>query len=94
MTTFVWDKAKELQNILKHGVDFETAKQAFQDVNRRIMHDTRHSSEEMRFFCFGKIAGKILTIRFTYRENDIRIIGAGYWRKGEIFYEEKKKDRP
>jgi predicted RNA binding protein YcfA (HicA-like mRNA interferase family) len=29
----------------------------------------------------------ILTVRFTYRKNKIRIIGAGYWRKGKEIYE-------
>lgn len=33
----------------------------------------------------------ILTVRFIYRENKIRIIGAGYWRKGKKTYEEKNK---
>ena len=31
---------------------------------------------------------KILTVRFTYREHLIRIIGAGYWRRGKKAYEE------
>lgn len=33
----------------------------------------------------------ILTVRFIYRENNIRIIGAGYWRKGKKIYEEKNQ---
>lgn len=90
MIRFLWDTQKETENILKHGVDFETAQLAFQDAHRRILHDSRHSREEERFFCFGKVAGKVLTVRFTYRGGDIRIIGAGYWRKGETVYEKKK----
>jgi len=27
--------------------------------------------------------------RFTYREDKIRIFGAGYWRKGRFYYEKK-----
>ena len=49
-------------------------------------------TDESRFFCIGKTAGKILTVRFTYRGNDIRIIGAGYWRKGKLIYEKKRND--
>ncbi|MDD5422490.1 MAG: BrnT family toxin, partial [Candidatus Omnitrophica bacterium] len=30
---------------------------------------------------------KIVTVRFTRRGNKIRIIGAGYWRKGRKYYE-------
>ncbi|MGB4520668.1 MAG: BrnT family toxin [Candidatus Omnitrophota bacterium] len=48
---------------------------------------------EERFFCIGKVEGKILTVRFIYRGGKIRIFGAGYWRKGERYYE-KKDVRP
>ena len=92
VTEFLWDAAKEAENIRKHGVDFETAKMAFDDPGRWILHDSKHSRSEERFFCFGKVAGKILTIRFTYRGREIRIIGAGYWRKGKAFYEKKKRN--
>ena len=92
MNRFVWDSRKESENILKHGVDFETAQLAFRDPDRILHCDPGHSREEDRFFCFGEVGGKILTVRFTYRGNDIRIIGAGYWRRGKIIYGKKKKD--
>ena len=91
MTHFIWDPRKEIENIQKHGIDFETAELAFRDPKRKITHDSRHSQEEHRFFCIGKVAGKVLTVRFTYRGLDIRIIGAGYWRKGVSFYEKEEK---
>jgi uncharacterized protein len=50
----------------------------------------KHSYSEKRYYCFGKVGGdEVLTVRFTYRKNVIRIIGAGYWRKGKKVYEEK-----
>jgi uncharacterized protein len=30
-----------------------------------------------------------MTVRFTYRDDVIRIIGAGYWRKGKSIYEKE-----
>jgi len=30
-----------------------------------------------------------MTVRFTYRDKLIRIIGAGYWRKRKKTYEQK-----
>jgi pyruvate ferredoxin oxidoreductase gamma subunit len=39
----------------------------------------------------GRVADGILTVRFTYRGNVIRIIGAGYWRKGKKLYEAHSK---
>lgn len=52
-----------------------------------IAQDEGHSQDEVRFYCFGEVAGGILTVRFTYRAAVIRIIGAGYWRKGKAIYE-------
>ena len=46
--------------------------------------------KEPRYFCIGKVDDRILTVRFVYRNNKIRIIGAGYWRKGRKYYEKEK----
>ncbi len=88
MTEFVWDPVKEKINISKHGVDFSLAAQAFSDPHRKIFIDEKHTSEE-RYFCLGKIKADILTVRFLYRDNKIRIIGAGFWRKGRRYYDQK-----
>ena len=32
----------------------------------------------------------IITVRFTMRNENIRIIGAGYWREGRDKYEQKE----
>ena len=45
-------------------------------------------SVEERLFCLGRVRGKVLTVRFTYREGRIRIYGAGYWRKGRYHYDQ------
>lgn len=90
-SSFIWDFEKELTNIYKHGVDFVTAAKAFKDPRRKIYIDSKHSKKEERFFCIGKVEDRILTVRFTYRHGKIRIIGAGYWRKGEQYYEKADK---
>ena len=87
--SFIWDFEKELANIHKHGIDFVTAAKAFKDPRRKIYIDFKHSKKEARFFCIGKVENEILTVRFTYRGEKIRIFGAGYWRKGERYYEKK-----
>jgi len=87
MSSFVWDADKEQENIHKHGVDFAAAAKAFKDPKRKIYVDSKHSEKEERMFCLGKVLGRVLTVRFTYRGDKIRIIGAGYWRKGAVYYE-------
>lgn len=86
MNHFVWDPRREWVNIHKHGVDFAIASKVFQDPQRKIFEDFRHGEKEKRFYCIGKVSGRILTVRFVYRENTIRIFGAGYWRKGRTIY--------
>ena len=87
--SFIWNSEKELINLLKHNVDFVTATEVFRDPQRKIYADLKHSNEEGRFFCIGKVNDKILTVRFTYREDKIRILVAGYWRKGRNYYEKE-----
>ncbi len=86
---FEWDTNKDKENQVKHGVSFSLAQLAFLDEYRVILEDISHSEEEQRFYCLGKVAEGILTVRFTYRDSKIRIIGAGYWRKGKKIYEKE-----
>ena len=88
---FEWDPAKDRENQLKHGVGFAVAQFAFADPQRVIAEDTAHSSGEQRYFCFGAVGGGVITVRFTYRQGVIRIIGAGYWRKGKQLYEHENQ---
>ncbi|OFW86394.1 MAG: hypothetical protein A2794_01465 [Alphaproteobacteria bacterium RIFCSPHIGHO2_01_FULL_40_8] len=86
---FIWDEAKERANIRKHGVNFSIASRVFLDPKRKIYVDSEHSKQEERFFCVGKVANRVMTVRFTYRQEMVRIIGAGYWRKGKGYYEKE-----
>lgn len=67
----------------------ELAQLAFADSKRVIAEDLDHSHSEMRYYCIGWVGHGALTVRFTYREGVIRIIGAGYWRRGKKIYEEQ-----
>ena len=85
--SFIWNIEKERKNILKYRVDFEEAAEAFKDPERKIFIDEKHGVSEERMFCIGKVAGRIITVRFIYRGGLIRIFGAGYWRGGRRYYE-------
>lgn len=88
---FDWDPNKDQENRKKHGVAFAVAQIAFADNRRVIAQDRSHSSSEQRYFCFGWVGGGVLTVRFTYRDEVIRIFGAGYWRKGRRIYERENQ---
>ena len=90
-TRFEWDPDRDVANRKKHGVSFHLAQYAFADPRRVIAMDLSHSQSEDRFYCFGEVDGGILTVRFAYRASVIRIIGAGYWRKGKAIYEHENQ---
>ena len=87
---FEWDASKNRENIAKHGVSFKEAEEAFDDKYRIVAIDHSHSTPaEMRYYCFARTQRGIITVRFTWRNNAIRIIGAGYWREGKKEYGKK-----
>ena len=86
---FEWDENKAAANLRKHGVSFTLAQEAFFDPRRVLARDLGHGRPEPRWYCLGRAGGGILTVRFTLRGGAIRIIGAGYWRKGRAIYEKE-----
>ena len=89
--SFDWDEKKDLENQAKHEVTVSLAQHAFLDPQRVIAEDVSHSRDENRCSCMGKVCEGIITVRFTLRGDSIRIIGAGYWRKGKRIYEKENK---
>ena len=65
---FEWDEEKNRENQKKHGVPFSLAQYAFADPRRVIAEDVSHSQTEQRYYCFGKVGDRIMTVRFTYRK--------------------------
>jgi uncharacterized protein len=89
---FEWNEDKNFDNVIKHGISFFDAQSAFFDPKRVITIDIKHSTKnEKRYFCFGSVNNKILTLLFTVRSDKIRIFGAGYWREGREKYERENK---
>jgi len=86
-SSFEWDPDRDLSKQRKHGVSFTEAQLAFTDPSRVIVPDLDRSFSEDPFFCIGRVGVGILTVRFTYRDNVIRVFGEGYWRKGKTIYE-------
>jgi uncharacterized DUF497 family protein len=76
MADFEWDSAKAKRNLVKHGVDFELAKQVFSDPAAIIEPDDSDPAEE-RWRVIGLAGGRVLFVVFTERGDDvIRIISA------------------
>ena len=73
---FEWDPAKATRNVEKHGVDFDTAAEIFDDPNLFVVIDSRTYSAR-RYQAIGASRGVILFVAYTMRADNVcRIISA------------------
>ena len=70
---FEWDEQKNQINIRKHGLDFADAPAVFAGVTFTF-EDDRFDYEEQRFITLGMLAGKVVVIAHTERDDKVRII--------------------
>lgn len=83
---FEWDEEKARINLDRHGISFEDAQSAFDDVNLLDSVDESHSDTELRFNLIGLTERGLLFVVYTERGDEvIRIISA---RKATKFEEE------
>jgi uncharacterized DUF497 family protein len=85
---FEWDNDKSNSNKMKHGIDFETAKNIWLDENRIEIH-APHPVEN-RGIIIGKHNNKLWTAIYTLRGDAIRIISVRRARKKEAMLYEKE----
>lgn len=78
---FEYDPEKSKSNKDKHGIDFETAQQLWNDPERLIIR--ARVVEELRFFLIAKLKEDIWSAIFTIRNERIRIISVRKSRKNE-----------
>lgn len=72
---FEWDDAKAAQNIRKHGVAFEAAKEVFDDPFALESVDSPAIHED-RFRVVGMSENRLLLVVYTTSGERIRIISA------------------
>lgn len=73
---FEWDAEKALANERKHAVSFDEAASIFRSFCRHRA-DTRRDYGEPRFMALGLDSnGVVLSVVYTWRGQDIRIISA------------------
>jgi uncharacterized DUF497 family protein len=73
---FEWDPAKATRNVEKHGVDFDTAAEIFDDPNLFVVIDSRTYGER-RYQAIGASRGAILFVAYAMRSHNVcRIISA------------------
>jgi uncharacterized DUF497 family protein len=74
---FEWDTEKAESNLKKHGISFDEAVSAFDDLFNIDLFDPKHSEEENRFILVGKSENeRILIVSYAESGDKIRIINA------------------
>ena len=85
---FEWDEKKSRANKSKHGIDFKTATELWNDPDR--IEIQANFTNETRNALIGKIGDKLWTAIFTRRVDAVRIISVRRARKKESkLYEQK-----
>jgi uncharacterized DUF497 family protein len=71
---YEWDANKRIENIRKHGLDFEIARFVLADPNVVVYIDNRKEYGEIRYIAYGAVAEKVLCVCYTARGQAYRII--------------------
>lgn len=74
---FEWDPKKAKRNLGLHGVSFDEASTALQDLLSTTIDDPLHSTGEERYVLTGQShQGRVLVVVHSERGDRIRIISA------------------
>ena len=77
-----YDRNKSIQNLEKHGINFEQAQALWNDP--RLLEIPARTEQEPRSMLIGKIGGRHWSAIVTYRNNTIRIISVRRSRIAEV----------
>lgn len=73
---FRWDRHKAAVNLQERNVDFADAIGFFEDVYALTLREDAHPTE-LRYVTTGQdFLGRVLTVVYTFRGDDCRIISA------------------
>jgi hypothetical protein len=86
---FEWDEEKRRRNIEKHGIDFIDAKEIWQDLVIEMPSGQPHHGED-RILAIGLCEGRCITVVYTWRGDNRRLISARKARTNERTYYENE----
>ena len=86
---YEWDEAKNRKNLAKHGLSFEDAERVFSG-HCITFEDGRFDCGDERFVTLGLLAGRLVVIAHSPRDEGARIISM---RKGNRREQETYQER-
>ena len=79
---FEFDPQKSLMNLQKHGIDFHSIQELWNDSD--LLEIPARNLDEPRFLVIGRIEDKHWSCIITYQNDMIRIISARRARREEV----------
>lgn len=70
----VWDEAKRKSNLKKHGLDFRDAHLIYDIPDKCTYASNRPSERRWMDLAMAVLHGKLLTLIYTKRGDDVRVI--------------------
>jgi uncharacterized DUF497 family protein len=71
---YVWDEAKRKSNLKKHGLDFKDAYLIYENPDKRTYDASREGEYRLMDVALAVIRGRLLTLVYTERGDDVRVI--------------------
>ena len=90
---FIWNKGNQEKSWIKHQVLQKEVEEVFFNRPLRVISDLSHSSVEKRYFAYGQTnLMRELTVVFTIRNSQIRVISTRHLNKRERREYEKSQE--
>jgi len=93
MYNYVWDESKRRTNLRKHGLDFADAHLVYESPEKITMRSDRDNEARMKDIAFVAIGFVVLTLIYTERGADVRVISFRPASRGERRFYAKLKGR-
>ena len=71
---FVWDETKRKSNLEKHGLDFKDAHLVYDNPDKCTYDSSREDERRLMDIAFAVVKGRLLTLIYTERGGDVRVI--------------------
>ena len=71
---YVWDEAKRKSNLKKHGLDFRDAYLVYENPDKCTYDASRDDEVRLMDVALAIVKGRLLTLVYTERGDDVRVI--------------------
>jgi uncharacterized protein len=90
---FVWDEAKRLSNLKKHGLDFRDAYLIYDNPEKCTYDASREDEYRLMDVVLAMLKGRLLTLVYMEIAEDVRVISfRNASREERKAYEQDRKD--